>query len=160
MRQGYDGLSLLDVVSKLKTSKKVAETPDLIILHCGGNDMGRLNLENIRSLIDVIINFINDDFSFKCKFVWFQIVPRSSWRYSDDLIAMNSCRRRINCYAANKIMHVNEGFYIKYDKLREVTPALFPSDGVHLSSLGNSVFVEQIAGALHAFKKGTSKCFE
>ena len=43
--QGYDGLSPLDVVSKLKTLKKVAETPDLIILHCGGNDLGRLDLK-------------------------------------------------------------------------------------------------------------------
>ncbi|KAH3830885.1 hypothetical protein DPMN_104141 [Dreissena polymorpha] len=33
-------------------------------------------------------------------------------------------------------------------------------DGVHLSSLGKYAFVEQIAGALHAFKKGASKCYD
>ncbi|KAH3714631.1 hypothetical protein DPMN_057316 [Dreissena polymorpha] len=38
MWQGYGGLSLLDVVGILKTLKKVAEIPDLIKLHCGGND--------------------------------------------------------------------------------------------------------------------------
>ncbi|KAH3752068.1 hypothetical protein DPMN_186678 [Dreissena polymorpha] len=33
---GWMKMSLLDVASKLKALKKVAETPDFIILHCGG----------------------------------------------------------------------------------------------------------------------------
>jgi hypothetical protein len=36
--QGYSGLSILDVVKKLRTVMAIADTPDRIILHFGGND--------------------------------------------------------------------------------------------------------------------------
>ena len=49
--QGYSGLNLLEVIPKLKLLKRIGENPDVIMLHCGGNNIGRTPLKSIRWLI-------------------------------------------------------------------------------------------------------------
>jgi hypothetical protein len=77
--------AILDVVKKLRAIMAIVDTPDVIILHFGGNDLGCIGLKS-RLHIDFIINFINDNFH-NCKIMWSQILPRTSWRYSDNLAA-------------------------------------------------------------------------
>jgi hypothetical protein len=43
--QGYSGLSILSVKSKLETLSKVSVDPNFIILHCGGNELGAVELK-------------------------------------------------------------------------------------------------------------------
>ena len=97
------GLSVLDVVKKLRAIKAIVNTLDIIILHFGGNDLGRIGLKSIRFHIYFITNFINDNFH-NCKIMWSQILPRTSWRYSDNLAAMEEYRKRMNAYAATKVI--------------------------------------------------------
>lgn len=155
--QGYSGMSILDVVSKLKTLKRVGDLPDIILLHCGGNDLGRIDLKEFCSQIDIIIKFIT--VTFKCKIIWSQILPRNAWRYSDNHAAMDLARKRVNSYAAKRVIE-NGGFYLKHPDLSQVTPAIFTADGVHLSFLGNCLFLAQISSALEAFVSGSCNCFE
>ena len=49
--QGYSGLSLKKTIDKIQTLEKVGEQPDFILLHCGGNDIGRISLKGIRATI-------------------------------------------------------------------------------------------------------------
>jgi hypothetical protein len=104
----------------------IVDTPDIIILHFGGNDLGRIGVKSIRLHIDFIINFINDNFH-NYKIMWSQILPRTSWRYPDNLAAMKESRKRINAYAATKVIAKN-GAFIKHPELREVFPELFASE--------------------------------
>jgi hypothetical protein len=39
--QGYSGMKLHDVKPKLWTMSSFEEAPDIIVLHCGGNDLGQ-----------------------------------------------------------------------------------------------------------------------
>ena len=43
--QGYSGLNLPEVIPKLKLLKQIGETQDVIVLHCGGNNIGRTPLK-------------------------------------------------------------------------------------------------------------------
>ena len=64
--QGYGGMNLLEVIPKLKLLKKLGgEEPDVILLHCGGNNIGRNPLKSIRWLINQIISFIGINFHAK-----------------------------------------------------------------------------------------------
>jgi hypothetical protein len=91
--------------------------------------------------------------------MWSHILSRTSWRYSDNLAAKEESRKRINAYAATKVI-VKNGAYIKHPELREVTPELFASNGVHLTFLGNSTFIKQLVSALQAFIWDGVKCFQ
>lgn len=146
--QGYSGMNLRDVVPKLRTLKEIGDKPDIILLHCGGNSLGRTPLKIIRELIDDVVRFINENFS--CTIIWSEILPRSSWRYSSNIQAMETARRRVNSYAATRII-ANKGCYIKHNDLREVTPLYYMEDGVHLTRQGNCLFLDRLSVALHAY---------
>lgn len=143
-------------MGKLKSLKSVGDMPDIILLHCGGNDLGRLSLVRIRRLLNDIIKFIN--LNFRCKIVWSQLLPRATWRYSDNHSAMESNRKRVNSYAAKRIIMSN-GFYIRHPDLEKVTPSLYKEDCVHLSFHGNCLFLERLSLALEACMGGYTSCY-
>ena len=72
---------------------------------------------------------------------------------------MNTAVKRINSYAGKQII-ASKGFYIRHPNLMEVTPSFYAIDGVHLSFLGNCIFLCQISSALEAFKTGNVFCFD
>jgi hypothetical protein len=95
--------------SKLRAIIAIVDTPYIIILHFGCNELGRIGLKSIRLKIDSIIIFIklNDNFH-DCKIMWSQmILPSTSCRYSDNLVAMEESRKRNNAYAATKVIAKN-----------------------------------------------------
>ncbi len=155
--QGYGGMSLLEVTKKLSTLKAFGEEPDVIIIHCGGNDIGRVPLYKLRLCIDNILAYINKEF--RVSVVWSEILPRTAWRYSVNALAMEATRRRLNSYAANKFVTCS-GLYIKHPDLKDASGAFYLADGVHLSLLGNCMFLNQLSAALEAFRAGDIGCFE
>jgi hypothetical protein len=44
------------------------------------------------------------------------------------------------------------GYVIKYPDFDDRYPALFSDDGVHLSLIGNDIFIDQIQSALETFR--------
>ena len=93
------------------------------------------------------------------KIIWSQILPRSSWIYSNNKTAMNAAVKRINSFAGKKVI-LNKGYYIRYPDLMEVSPSMYKADGIHLTLLGNCIFLCQISSALEAFRTGDVFCFE
>jgi hypothetical protein len=155
--QGYGGMTLRDVTKKLRTLQAVGVDPQVIILHCGGNDFGRIPVKELRAFIDNILQYINTNF--KARVIWSEILPRRTWRYSSNNAAMESVRKRFNSYAATKVIKQN-GFYIKHPDLQETSDAFYLPDGVHLTFLGNCIFLNQISSALQAFQSGKGGCFQ
>ena len=100
--QGYSGLSLCQVVKKLKLLKVVGDRPHIIMLHCGGNDFGKTAVKKLRECLDEIVRYVHDNFD--VQIIWSEVLPRTRWRHSDNLKAMESVRRRFNNYAANRIV--------------------------------------------------------
>ena len=84
------------------------------------------------------------------KLIWSQILPRISWRYSQNSRALNRAAARINNYAACICIQVG-GCYIKYPALAWNEPMMFCEDGVHLSDIGNELFLFRIQAYLFDF---------
>jgi len=151
--QGYSGLSLRDVSRKLKLIKTSGDEPNFILIHCGGNDLGKIPLLKLRGLFNDLLQYILDNFD--AKVIWSEILPRKCWRYSENSLAMEEARKRINGHAANKVIN-SGGFYIKHPDLKDTTPAYYEDDGVHLTFLGNCFFLNQLSAAVEAYQtKGT-----
>jgi hypothetical protein len=78
--------------------------------------------------------------------IWSQILPRLNWRYSNNLAVMDKCKRRLNGSIGAHITR-NEGYYIRYPDFK-ATNQFISTDGVHLTKLGNVIFLNTIQGGL------------
>lgn len=58
--QGYGGLGLRSLVLKLNTLRKVwgSTPPQVILIHCGGNDVGRYSVKEIMHMIDELVSYV------------------------------------------------------------------------------------------------------
>jgi hypothetical protein len=48
--QGYSGMKLRNLKPNLRTISSFEEAPDIIVLHCGGNDLGQHSIGDLREL--------------------------------------------------------------------------------------------------------------
>lgn len=84
--------------------------------------------------------------------VWSSILPRFKWRFSNNTGAMETTRRRINRGMRSYLLKIG-GYVIKHTDFEDKHVGLFSVDGVHLSFIGNDVFLNQIQEALEMFFK-------
>lgn len=128
-----------------------SKIPHALILHCGGNDIGNVPcgalLYHIKFTIAILSQMLPN-----CSLIWSSILPRRSWRYSSDDHAMEVTRKRINRGVRSYILK-HGGYVIKYPDFDDRHPALYSDDGVHLSFIGNDIFLNQIQSALETFIK-------
>ena len=120
----------------------------MLVLHCGGNDVGQYSVADLRHYIKSQICYLKKKLP-NTKIVWSQILPRGNWRYSDNAKAMNRVRIRLNSAVATEAIRLNGG-YIKYPDLVLSSTALWSVDGVHLSDLGNDLFLNTLQSALES----------
>ncbi|KAJ8304808.1 hypothetical protein KUTeg_018391 [Tegillarca granosa] len=90
------------------------------------------------------------------KLIWSQILPRLKWRNERNHKAVNKSRVRINSYIA-KFMISNGGLYIRYPEIVQSNVGMFYNDKVHLSQLGNDIFLYRLQQALQVFITSDSK---
>ena len=156
--QGYGGLQLDKTRQKIRTLDKVGPAPNFILIHCGGNDLGNLSVRRIRVVANQLLSFIKTKFH-NVRIIWSFILPRIQWRYSsnNNAICMEQARKRINSYIASLVLQA-EGAIIRHTDITS-DPALFLSDGVHLSRIGNNIFLNSIQGGLEAIVLHGHSCY-
>ncbi|VDI02733.1 Hypothetical predicted protein [Mytilus galloprovincialis] len=146
------GMKWDDVVGTVNSIINLcSKIPHALILHCGGNDIGNVPcgalLYHIKFTIAILSQMLPN-----CSLIWSSILPRRSWRYSSDDHAMEVTRKRINRGVRSYILK-HGGYVIKYPDFDDRHPALYSDDGVHLSFIGNDIFLNQIQSALETFIK-------
>jgi lysophospholipase L1-like esterase len=147
--QGYAGLNLHQLKKKLLMLNQYEQSPDLMVIHCGGNDLGTVDLYNLLNNVKTQILSLKTNFP-NSTLVWSQILPRKNWRYSNDCQAMERSRKKLNRVAATTVLKLN-GCYLKHpDLLQDISKFLMP-DGVHLNQLGNAIFLNTLQGGLEFF---------
>ena len=70
------------------------------------------------------------------------MLPRINWRFSQDNNAMEKGRYRVNNAVASYVLRMG-GLYIRYPEINRFSN-LFATDGVHLSTVGNNIFLNKI----------------
>ena len=79
--------------------------------------------------------------------VFSNILPRKEWRYSTNYRAMEDIRKLLNRGIRFYVLQHN-GYYIHNDDLDDCHDALYAHDGVHLSFLGQVIFINALQGAI------------
>ena len=132
--QGKSGMTLGELNPRISYLLQFENTPDILVIHCGGNSIGQIPLHHLRRQIRETILQLEKILP-STKLIWSQILPRYNWRYSENAKAMNFAAARLNNYAAWLICQLG-GHYIKYTELWWDAHGIFSNDGVHLSDFG------------------------
>ena len=146
---GIGGMRWHHVEPELHYLLKVACPPNILMIHCGGNDLGSVASGQLRYEIKQSIKRIMTMLP-NTLLVWSQILPRKHWLRARSPNSVSKARVRINSAIATYTL-ANRGAYIKYPEICIESEGLWYKDGIHLSSLGNDLFLNCLQGALSYF---------
>lgn len=107
--QGYSGMKFRQLKSKVKTMLAYEDPPSILIFHCGGNDIGHIPLGGLRYALKSQVTEIQCTLP-NTMIVFSQILPRHSWRYSNNTDAMERSRVRLNSAVATHTVQL--GVYL------------------------------------------------
>ena len=144
--QGYSGLRLNHLKSKLRILSSLEDTPDVIVLHVADNDLGAYEIGDLRYFLRAQLRYIKRHYPNKK----IDMVPNST---TDKLAspennkAMEKARKRLNSYAATRTIGMG-GAYMKYPNIYLANAELWSADGIHLSNVGNERFLNSLQHAL------------
>ncbi|XP_045198220.2 uncharacterized protein LOC123552551 [Mercenaria mercenaria] len=123
------------------------ETPDYLIIHCGGNDIGSMTSAAIIGQLRCILNKLHLKMP-ETKIIWSQILPRRTWRYVE-VHQAERARKRINSAISTYVIR-HSGHLIKYPDIKD-NPQMFDNDDTHLSPMGYDIMLNTISGAIYYF---------
>lgn len=112
--------------------------PSMIILHVGGNDVGRLKTLDLMFLMKQDLHRLRLMFPNTCV-VFSEMVSRLHWLYSKDSRPLEKIKRRIN-HSIEKFLPSIGGISFRHVDLEGGFPGLYRQDGVHLSDVGLDIF--------------------
>lgn len=120
--------------------------PQILVIHLGGNDLGMImgkalviqawqDLQRIMQAWPGI------------HILWSAIVPWWVWRGVADPKAMDRALKKANREIRKSLREGMDGF-IPHPGLQADLPDLYRQDGVHLSDLGNNIFLQDLQQGL------------
>eukprot|EP00105_Crassostrea_gigas_P006364 XP_011420273.1 PREDICTED: uncharacterized protein LOC105323025 isoform X2 [Crassostrea gigas] len=156
-RRGMVWEYLYTTVSSMLIANK---QPTILIIHCGGNNIGdpQNTLKGIQKFMKLTLSQIADLLP-NTLIVWSHILPRSNWRQSLSTNEGENSRRRINSAIATFVLKKLNGASIKYPDIQITQKRLFRLDGVHLSDLGNNIYINSLKNAIVQFVTSSSRTY-
>ena len=124
---------------------RLENTPNYIVIHIAENDIGNVRVGYLHYLLVNFMSWLSHEMP-NTEIIWSRILPRKTWRYSNNIKSMENCRRRLNS-SLGRYMVRHDGYYIKYPDIKPDN-RFISSDGVHSTKHGNITFLNTLQGAL------------
>ncbi|KAE8586426.1 hypothetical protein XENTR_v10021666 [Xenopus tropicalis] len=134
---GIRGMSWWQLRDRLARKLEQRGPPDVLLLHLGGNDVGKIPMKNIIERMKKDLKKVWDRAP-KLILIWSQIVPRLVWREARELKALDKVRSKINTTMA-KFVKRKGGISVRH-KMIEGEQMYYRQDGVHLNEVGLDIF--------------------
>ncbi|XP_067322976.1 uncharacterized protein [Anolis sagrei] len=116
--------------------------PDVLVIHLGGNDLGLLTGKALFLQARADIRKIWWTWP-GVHIVWSAIIPRRRWLGGGDVGRLEKARKRVN-RAMRVFMIHQRGHFLSHPNITRDDERLYRSDGIHLSELGNQLFLQNL----------------
>jgi len=119
-------------------------TPRAMVIHLGGNDLDTASLYKLRRVIGNGIKYFHDLYP-HAHIIWCDIMQRRSWRGTGPNInvIMDRKRKRVNGFGKRAVLSTGIGSTLTVP-IEFSEPGFFRKDGVHLSDVGNEMFLDAL----------------
>ena len=108
------------------------DAPLFIVIHIGGNDIGNVRIGLLQLKMKQFISWLAEQMP-HTRIIFSQMTMSiKDLRFSNDNVAMDRCRRRLNITVATHTMR-NGDYYIHYPDIK-YDDHFLKEDGVHLTS--------------------------
>ena len=121
-------------------------TPSIIIVHLGTNDLLAVNEFSMRQPIALSMDRCLMQFP-NTLLIWSDILPRVFYFGARSQLSLERKRRAVNRWARSQGRRRGVGI-MHHPQFRWTETVLYRYDAVHLSPLGNRVFVDNICQAI------------
>jgi lysophospholipase L1-like esterase len=140
---GIRGMSWSDFRHSIQCNVLLMKSPDLIIIHLGGNDLVSMSLTRLRNVIKREMKYLRDAMP-DSTIIWIDIIQRLSWRAPDSEIPnIEAKRKRINRWGRQQVKLHSRSDILCLD-IDFKTPGFFREDGVHLSDVGLEFYLDTV----------------
>ncbi|XP_040181606.1 uncharacterized protein LOC120936645 [Rana temporaria] len=112
--------------------------PDILIIHLGGNDIGKYSTLDLIFKIKRDLQHIHLSFP-STKIIFSEMIPRFLWLSFPENRSLEKIRRRVN-HSIEKFMPILNSFSYRHTELEGGFSGLYRSDGIHLSDIGLDIF--------------------
>ncbi len=119
--------------------------PDVLLIHCGGNDLA--NIKSVKLVAGIKQDLQDLHWQFpQMKIIFSAITQRRQWR-SYHPKKIDKARRFVNSVLASFVLSFG-GMIVHHPQIQHRDPGHFLHDGVHFTPLGNDIFLNNIAWCL------------
>lgn len=146
---GKRGMSWYDVRRTLSLHLSQSAPPQFLIIHTGGNDLTTTSTSVLSARIENDIHSLAKSLT-NCMLIWSDILPRLQWRGCTSITGIERKRKRVNRIGRQAVLK-NNGRVIQHVDITYDCKGLYRADGVHLSDIGNAIFLNTLQGALELF---------
>lgn len=116
-------MSWFDIIPKIKLLLRYESPPEILVIHCGANDIGKIPLLRFRAIMQSTITELNQILP-NTTIGWSNMLPRISWRFSSDVKSQNLAAIRLNNFM-NRLVSKMVGFVLNIQKSRGVQKRCF-----------------------------------
>lgn len=120
--------------------------PDVLLIHCGGNDLGRLKSVLLVKAMKKDLHYLHKNFP-QMKIMFSIINQRCHWKYGPHG-KMEKARKFVNSVMDTFVLACN-GITVHHSDILFDKPGLFLRDKVHLTDKGHDIFLRDIAKGLN-----------
>ena len=135
------------LIPMIEKSLLTQPLPQIFIIQLGSNDLGIVKGKELIELILRLRTLYLD-----LKLIWSEILQRRYWHNANKQVAIETSRKRVNLAIKNIFLdEIQKGCIIRHPNITVKEKSLFRYDGVHVSDVGNNIYLNNIQGTLEAF---------
>ncbi|CAN2390265.1 hypothetical protein PRIEUP_LOCUS301, partial [Pristimantis euphronides] len=131
---GVRGMRWGRILGKIQKFVSLDGKPDIIVLHAGGNDIGKRPCRELAGDIKYDILRLWKLYP-EMVVVWSEIVKRKRWRNARSVEKLDKARIKINRLVSAFVVR-NGGIAIRHRELEAASANYWRHDGVHLTEVG------------------------
>ncbi|XP_048239814.1 uncharacterized protein LOC125373047 [Haliotis rufescens] len=142
---GIRGMHWSGLLPLLRKKLQYLQSPDTLVIHLGSNDLVTMRSIDLGRDIEQDMHTITDLLP-NVQLIWSEMFPRRAWRGAESLAAIERKRKRVNRKAIEPVTKL-KGLFVRHDIVARDS-GLYREDDIHLSEIGNSIFVHELQEAL------------